>query len=209
MRRTALIYLAAGNGRRFGKNKLLHEVEGRPMYLHLLERLMEIADGDQAYELLVVTQYREIKETIENFQKKGHRLLCAWSPESKKGISFSIRAALSCIKESESVVPVAPDIEACVFFVADQPWLTKTTVERFLEEMKDAEIGCVRCGSRKGNPVWFSNKYFPELMELKEDEGGKRVFSRHQEKAVYYEVERGKELEDIDQLSYNKTQMRK
>nr|WP_307999514.1 NTP transferase domain-containing protein [uncultured Merdimonas sp.] len=211
MRKTALIYLAAGNSRRFGRNKLLYEVDGRPMYLHLLERLMEIADADKRYELLVVTQYQEIRETVDNFRKEGRRVFCVWSPESRKGVSFSIRAALSHIGKSdrmwtgETSAPV--DIRSCAFFVADQPWLTKTTVEGFLAQMADAEIGCVRCGCQEGNPVWFSKAYFSELMELKGDEGGKKVFSRHQNEAVYYEVKSGKELEDIDQLSYNKTQM--
>lgn len=39
-----IIYMAAGNSRRFGSNKLLYELDGKPMYRHLLERLIEIKD---------------------------------------------------------------------------------------------------------------------------------------------------------------------
>lgn len=197
MTKTALIYLAAGNSRRFGRNKLLYEIKGRPMYLHLLERLMEITDRDDQYELLVVTRYREIRETVEAFRQKGHRISCVWSPESETGISCSIKAALLRVK----------DACACAFFVADQPWLTKESAAGFLEHMKDAGLGCVRNDGRTGNPVWFARKYFSELMELKGDEGGKKVFLRHRREAVYYEIKNRKELEDIDWLSYNRKQM--
>ena len=47
----ALIYLAAGNSRRFGSNKLFYEIDGKPMYRHLLDRLVRIADRNQEYEM--------------------------------------------------------------------------------------------------------------------------------------------------------------
>ena len=61
-------------------------------------------------------------------------------------------------------------------------------------------LGCVRYRDREGNPVWFGKAYFPELLELKEEEGGKKVFRRHRDKARYYEIQDRKELEDIDHL---------
>ena len=40
----SLIMLAAGNSRRFGSNKLLYEIDGKPMYRHILEKLMVVAE---------------------------------------------------------------------------------------------------------------------------------------------------------------------
>lgn len=37
-----IIYMAAGNSRRFGSNKLFYELDGKPMYRHLLDRFVEI-----------------------------------------------------------------------------------------------------------------------------------------------------------------------
>lgn len=37
-----IIYMAAGNSRRFGSNKLFYELDGKPMYRHLLDRFAEI-----------------------------------------------------------------------------------------------------------------------------------------------------------------------
>ena len=39
-----IIYMAAGNSRRFGSNKLFYGLDGKPMYRHLLDHLIEIKD---------------------------------------------------------------------------------------------------------------------------------------------------------------------
>ena len=73
--------LAAGNSRRFGSNKLLHEIEGKPMYLHVLEQLLKVQKQTENCKLAVVTQYPEIKKTAgkiwgrslsESYAGEGH-----------------------------------------------------------------------------------------------------------------------------------------
>ena len=44
-----IIYMAAGNSRRFGSNKLFYELDGKPMYRHLLDRFVEIKCPDSQY----------------------------------------------------------------------------------------------------------------------------------------------------------------
>ena len=58
--RVTILYLAAGNSRRFGENKLLYPLEGKAVYRHLLDRLVQIAGRHENWELLVVTQYERI-----------------------------------------------------------------------------------------------------------------------------------------------------
>ena len=60
-----IIYMAAGNSRRFGSNKLLYELDGKPMYRHLLDHLVEIKDrynklksDSPVIDITVVTRYR-------------------------------------------------------------------------------------------------------------------------------------------------------
>lgn len=204
--KTALIYLAAGNSRRFGSNKLLYEIEGRPMYRHLLDRLVRLAGTFPDCEVLVVTRYEEIRESVEALRINGEPVRCVWSPESAKGASYSVRAGL--------LEAIRLGAQEAAFFVADQPWLTEVSVRGFLRLMQSAGetqepgqedavtewLGCVRYRNREGNPVWFGKAYFPELLELKEEEGGKKVFRRHRDKARYYEIQDRKELEDIDHL---------
>ena len=62
--KVCLIYLAAGNSRRFGSNKLLYELEGRPLYRHLLDRLVSLSRQHADWEVIVVTQYPQIYDEV-------------------------------------------------------------------------------------------------------------------------------------------------
>ncbi len=91
--RVTILYLAAGNSRRFGENKLLYPLDGKAVYRHLLDRLAQIAGRHENWELLVVTQYERILEELAPLVKAG-RLQTVFSPDSEKGISYTIRAGI-------------------------------------------------------------------------------------------------------------------
>ncbi len=201
--RVRVIYLAAGNSRRFGSNKLLYEVDGRPLFSHLLERLICICGRHREWEVIVVTQYESIYETA---REMGAR--CVLSPKSRKGASYSVRAGLRAALEAGTEQAEGEDrtgsacegADACAFFVADQPYLTEESAEGFLEEMerKRAGLGCAACGGHRGNPAWFSRQYFAELDGLTGDRGGKAVLNAHPEEILSFPVSKDRELEDID-----------
>lgn len=84
-----IIYMAAGNSRRFGSNKLFYELDGKPMYRHLLERLIEIKDrynklksDSPAIDITAVTRYREILDYCSSIPD-CHAVL---SPQRKRHI---------------------------------------------------------------------------------------------------------------------------
>ncbi|HKM22861.1 MAG TPA: NTP transferase domain-containing protein, partial [Lachnospiraceae bacterium] len=59
------IYLAAGFSKRFGENKLLHEIGGKPMYQYTLGKLISILQETALIsQVIVVTQYDEIEQYI-------------------------------------------------------------------------------------------------------------------------------------------------
>ena len=161
--RIRMIYMAAGNSRRFGSNKLFYPIDGKPMYRHVLERLAAICERHSDWEIVLVSQYEELLEQGRPF---AHRTV--FSPESRDGASWTIKNGL---KEAD-------DAEAFVFFTADQPWLGEKTMEGFVCEMEKqhADLGSVCHGETPGNPVWFSENIFlisghsPEIREEKDPE---------------------------------------
>lgn len=186
-----MIYLAAGNSRRFGENKLLYPLSGKELYLHLLERLLHIKERHPDWELLVVTQYKRILEELEPLREQG-KLQSVFSPDSEKGISYTIRAGIRAAEQNRA--------DVCAFFVADQPYLKEETAKEFLETMeeKKAALGCVFCNGESGNPAWFSSTYFAELKQLSGDCGGKKVLKKHWETVTPFLVEKREELKDLD-----------
>ena len=99
--RVTILYLAAGNSRRFGENKLLYPLDGKAVYRHLLDRLAQIAGRHENWELLVVTQYERILEELAPLVKAG-RLQTVFSPDSEKGISYTIRAGIEVAEKQNA-----------------------------------------------------------------------------------------------------------
>ena len=189
--RVTILYLAAGNSRRFGENKLLYPLNGKAMYRHLLDRLAGMVERHGNWELLVVTQHEKILEELAPLAKEG-RLQTVFSPDSEKGISYTIRAGIEAAEARKA--------DACACFVADQPYFKEETAEQFLEHMESSQaaLGCVFCGEESGNPAWFSKPYFPELKQLSGDRGGKKVLKAHWESVVPFFIEEEQELKDLD-----------
>lgn len=183
--KVAIIYLASGNSRRFGENKLLKNIETKPMYRYGLDKLINLCKDHANWEIIVVTQHEEIRD-----QLKKDPVKIAFCQESKYGISYSIKAG---IKE-------VGDAEYYAFFVADQPKMKEETIEGFLSFMENGsyELGCVKSKDQLGNPVWFDRKYKQELLSLTGDCGGKKVLKNHMEKSRFFKVLQESELCDID-----------
>ena len=184
-----IIYLAAGFGCRFGDNKLLHDVNGKKMYRHVLEQLLILqSKSDEIKQVIVVTQYDEIEKCVQLYGNKDIHV--ERNEHSELGISSSLRLGL--------LVDKCADAYLCC--VADQPYLTWKTIKQLIEGFKESGkgIGCAAKEGILGNPAIFSHKYLPELLALCGDVGGKQVLQRHLEDVFSYEVANEQELEDID-----------
>ncbi|MCI5902201.1 MAG: nucleotidyltransferase family protein [Blautia sp.] len=193
MKKIALILLAAGNSRRFGSNKLLYQIGGKCMYEYVLDRLTEIYKSNPtAFSVTVVTQYAEIAAKAEE--------VCAtaiFNEYPERGISYSVRLGIRANK----------DADACLFAVADQPWLRKETIEGLIHQflLSGKKIGGVVCNDQMGNPCIFHRDYYGELEALEGDVGGKKILMMHQEDTTWYPVEEEKELTDLDQKPENQS----
>lgn len=186
-----MILLAAGFSRRFGENKLLYPVNGKPMYLWTMEKLKELQKEGFADSLVLVSQYEKI---LKEARRQG--LTAVENPYSERGISSSLQIGLEASKSFS-----CQGVEAYyMFFVADQPFLQKKTIGDFLEAFLKSgkKIGCMSYQKTPGNPVIFHERFVPELMELQGDTGGKRVLKRHVEEVFFYEIQNPGELEDWD-----------
>ena len=215
-----IIYMAAGNSRRFGSNKLFYELDGKPMYRHLLERLIEIKDrynklknaesNNPVIDITVVTRYREILDYCACIPD-CHAVL---SPDSEKGISYTIKAGIMAVQEqkklkksSEVTHHTAEKEEYYMFAVADQPYLKSQSVIKLIDKVLENKgnmksVFSLRCGDTVGNPCVFHSSLIPQLLSLEGDKGGRSVAKKYD--CVYVDIADERELMDIDTLSNSK-----
>ena len=215
-----IIYMAAGNSRRFGSNKLFYELDGKPMYRHLLEHLIEIKDrynklknaesNNTVIDITVVTRYREILDYCACIPD-CHAVL---SPDSEKGISYTIKAGIMAVQEqkkpektSGSLHNTAEPEDYYMFAVADQPYLKSQSVIKLIDRVLKNTGGkrlafSLRCGDAVGNPCVFNSSLIPQLLSLEGDKGGRSVAKKYD--CVYVDIADERELMDIDTLSNSK-----
>ena len=201
-----IIYMAAGNSRRFGSNKLFYELDGKPMYRHLLERLVEIKyrynklkSDSPVIDITVVTRYREILDYCACIPD-CHAVL---SPDSEKGISYTIKAGIMAVQEQKKTSMQ----DYYMFAVADQPYLKSQSVikliDKVLENKGNKQLALsLRCGDAVGNPCVFHSSLIPQLLSLEGDKGGRSVAKKYD--CVYVDIADELELMDIDTLSNSK-----
>ena len=182
-----LVYLAAGSARRFGSNKLLCPVDGKPLFQHGLDTLVRAARQREDCTLTVVSRYPQILAAAR--AAGGAAVDC---PDSVLGLSYTIRAAL------DSLEPLVQE-DILVFAVADQPWLTASSVVQLLEAARSGAPGGTLCWKdRVGSPTFFSAALVPQLRALTGDQGGRRVLKALGDACVQVPAGGARELEDVD-----------
>ncbi|MCF0230312.1 MAG: nucleotidyltransferase family protein [Parasporobacterium sp.] len=176
-----IIYLAAGSSRRFLSQKLLYEFRGRPLYMHGLDALKQLAEMRNDCRIRVV--YREEQIALDNPD-----IETVYSPDSSLGISYSIRAGLEGVNDD------------VMFAAADQPGITADTLNGFIDAFysSDKPCGCLAHKGIPGNPAIFRSELLEELQGLQKDTGGRAVLKKYP--CFLYETENAAELYDIDTL---------
>ena len=201
-----IIYMAAGNSRRFGSNKLFYELDGKPMYRHLLDRLAEIKNrynksklDSRTIDITVVTRYREILDYCACIPD-CHAVI---SPDSEKGISHTIKAGIMAVQEQKKTSMQ----DYYMFAVADQPYLKSQSVIKLIDKVLENKgnkrlVFSLHCGDAVGNPCVFHSSLIPQLLSLEGDKGGRSVAKKYD--CVYVDIADERELMDIDTLSNSK-----
>ena len=180
------VVLAAGQGARFGGDKMHYFVAGKPMLTHVLCAL----PAERFIRRLVVlppndTQLCELART--------HGFEPVINPDPSLGVSESVRIGLATVCAGSK-----PD--GVLFAVGDQPYLTQGSVKRLLDMFEEHPqyIVALAANGKRGNPVVFPAYTFEDFSQLDGDMGGSRVIAMHPELLLLCEAVAAKELVDID-----------
>ncbi len=184
--RVAAMVLAAGESRRFGSPKQLLPWGETT----LLEHVVNVALKSTVEKTIVVLGHR-----AEQFSGllQGRPLQVVINEEWRGGLSTSVKAGLRALPAN---------CDACLFLLADQPNVTSQLVDSVLRRYRRtlAPIVAPVHRGRRGNPVLFSRRLFPELLETEGDQGGRELILRHRDQMELVEVGEEDIFLDIDTI---------
>jgi molybdenum cofactor cytidylyltransferase len=188
--RIGAVILAAGNSSRMraagqGVNKLLQPLNGRPMIRHVAEAALASAVSD----VIVVTGNEKAAVTMA---LRGLPLTFSDNPDYSKGLSTSLISGLNALPE---------DCDGALILLGDMPAVDAHMLDRLIAAFDPSEDRAIIVAShdgRRGNPVLWARRFFPEMRELSGDAGARSLFAPYA--GLICEVEAGSDapLTDID-----------
>ncbi len=186
-RQVAAVVLAAGRSSRMApRNKLLLPgADGTPM----IARVVDAALASRARPVLVVlgNQAAEMRRALA-----GRAVRFVDAPDFAAGLSASLRAGIAAVPAQAA---------GAIVCLGDMPLVAPAVFDALIAT-HDAEEGrgivVPTWRGRAGNPVLWGRRFFPELMALAGDVGGRGLLERHAEQVAQVEVESDAVLRDFD-----------
>lgn len=181
-RKTAAIILASGSGSRMGKNKLLIDINGKPMIEYILNNVRK--NGFSEYH--VVSIYEDILKLAA--QKFGMQTILNDNPALGQSRSI-VLGTQNC----------SDGCDGFMYFTGDMPALQKETIEKLLKAFdKDNNITVPIYDGHRGSPVIFPKRFKGQLECLTGDTGGRQIIERYKDQVTFVEIEEGWQGLDVD-----------
>ncbi len=165
-----IIILAAGASTRLGRAKQTLPYQGSSLLKHTIKVALDSNIGP----VLVVLGANE-KEISAHIETEAVTVLL--NKDYHEGISSSIKTGLNYMLEYYK------DGENIILMVCDQPYVDDNILESLVEEKLSTSKPLVACTYKDtiGVPALFDKRFFPELLSLQGEEGGKKVLLNHQD----------------------------
>ena len=157
---SSIIILAAGCSSRMGSPKQLLQYQGKT----LLRRAAETALATHTSSVLAVLGFESdrMKRELDNLP-----IQVVHNPEWREGIASSIRKGLASL---------LPTTDVALIMLCDQPLVTSDLLLRLIAACNEqAPIAATGYDQTSGVPACYGRSLFPELLELKNDQGAKLV----------------------------------
>jgi len=201
--RIAAVVLAAGRSTRMGQaNKLLAELDRKPLLAHTVDAAL----AARITKVVVVTGHEpdRVRAALA-----GRDVQFVHNPDFGSGISSSLAHGLAALADA--------DIDGAVVLLGDMPRIGKGVIDRLLAAFNPLE-GRAICvptyKGKRGNPVLWDRRFFPEMSDLKGDVGARHLIGDHADltaevampdDAVLVDVDTPQALDEIRRASSDKS----
>ncbi|MGH6671853.1 MAG: NTP transferase domain-containing protein [Xanthobacteraceae bacterium] len=185
-RNIAGLVLAAGRSSRMGgPNKLLESIAGRP----LVRIVVEAALGSRARPVVVVTGHQ--RDRVEA-ALAGLPVTFVHNPNYADGLGTSLKAG---------VMALPAKVDGAVVCLGDMPRVDAALIDRLLEAFdpdKGALVVVPTTEGKRGNPVVWSRRFFPDLMAVEGDVGARHLIGSYAEAVTEVPLSGKAAVTDVD-----------
>jgi molybdenum cofactor cytidylyltransferase len=185
-RRVAAVVLAAGRSSRMGEvNKLTAEIGGKP----LVRIAAEQALASRAKPVIVVTGHERDKVEAA---LAGLPVTLVHNSKFADGLGGSLKTGIGAVPK---------DADAALVLLGDMPRIDAALIDRLVaayDPEKGALVVVPSVDGRRGNPVLWSRRFFPDLMAVEGDIGARNLIARYSEAVTEVAVAGQAAATDVD-----------
>lgn len=158
------VLLASGASRRFGSNKLVALLHGRPIVRWSADALASAVDATY---VVVPEDSIAVREALGDLPVRWVK-----NSAAHKGLASSIRAGIAALPS---------DVEAVVIVLGDQPLIDPKVIRRVVARWRVAPAATravvASYADGRGHPTLFGATLFPALLTLDGDRGARDLIA--------------------------------
>ena len=188
--KVAGIILAAGASRRMGSvNKLLASIAGKPLVRHAVESFAATSLSP----IIVVVGYESDKVAAA---LEGLPVQLVFNPDHATGQGSSVGVGVEALDNN---------VTDAMIGLGDMPLLSSTLLDSLIHthigrEGHACNITVPAFEGQRGNPVLWGRTFFPELITLAGDRGGRQLLNDHKAAQHLIACDHSSVLRDVDTL---------
>ena len=168
------ILLAAGQSKRMdGENKLKKIVNNQPLIKHSINNILE----SKIDELIIVVGYQE--KIIKKLIRMNEKIKIISNKNFRRGMASSIKVGLNHLSEKTEY-----------FFIclADMPNINKKIYNSLIKSRNNYKIIMPTYRGQRGNPVLFDISMKDIIINIRGDNGAKKIINMHEKKIFAFET---------------------
>jgi len=179
------IILAAGRSTRMGSNKLLEDLNGKPLVRHVAEAAL----ASKVHPVIVVTghQHEGVSAALE-----GLNLTFIHNADFADGLSTSLKTGVAAL---------TTEVTAVIVLLGDMPLIPSAAINQLITafEASPQKIAAVPVYEGEwGNPVLLSRTLFEEVSTLQGDAGARRLLNGRADDVLEVPIASDAVLIDLD-----------
>jgi molybdenum cofactor cytidylyltransferase len=182
------VFLAAGQSTRFGSDKLLHELDGRPLVAHGLAA----AINSRLDEIVVVvgSDASLLENAIRDVPAGRDRIRIVRNDHAERGMMSSLKSGLRAVPKTSA---------GAMVILADMPFVTSELIDNLIERFEDTNgIVIPECDGVFCHPRVIPKRLFSEFFDLEDGGKGQAVIDRHSDDIVTLVADNKTSFIDID-----------